>query len=361
MKSSTVLRRLGVLVTTAALAAGVSACGGSADSAAGDTSLDVVVTTAAWSVETGSITLADQLGFLREEGIQANFTTAKSGTEAVQQVIGGNADVAVATPEPVMIAAQQGTDMQYFMPFYGHVIYGLAAVPDSGIGSVADLRGKRVGVTNANSTGATLLRTALKAEGMSENDVTIVPIGVGAQQITAVRNGDVDALAMYDTLYTSLRTQGIDVTDIPVPGLDQLFGGGFLAPKDALAENPEAYEKLGRAVAKSLAWARLHPEDAVRAVWEAKPETRPGPDQDEQKAVQDQIAMLETRLGALIPDPQVSSWTEIDPASVDRFADWALQAELITGKPPVEDVLDTNLGTGIGGFTPADLQPSAGS
>ncbi|WP_226367508.1 ABC transporter substrate-binding protein [Pseudonocardia sp. ICBG162] len=360
MNSSTLLRRLGVVATAAALVAGLGACGSSADPGSGNT-LNVVVTTAAWSVETGSITLADRLGFLREEGVQATFSTAKSGTEAAQQIIGGNADVAVATPEPVMIAAQQGTDLQYFMPFYGHVIYGLAAVPGSGIASVADLRGKRVGVTNANSTGATLLRTALKAEGMSEKDVTIVPIGVGAQQVTAVRGGDVDALAMYDTLYTSLRSQGIAVTDIPVPGLDQLFGGGLLAQKSALAENPEAYAKLGRAVAKALAWSRQHPEDAVRAVWDSKPETRPGPGQDEQKALEDGVAMIETRLGALIPDPQSTSWTEIDPAAVDRFADWALGAGLITGKPPVEDVLDSGAGAAIGDFTPSEVTPSAGS
>lgn len=359
MFSSTVLRRLGAVIAAAAALVGVAGCGADGPGSPAGT-LDVIVTAQSWSADTGMITVADRLGFLEQEGVSANFSTVKSGTEAVQQLIGGNADVVVATPEPVMIAAQQGADMKYFQPFFGRFIYGLAALDGSGITTVADLRGKRIGVSNAASTGATTLRTALRTVGLTENDVTLVPIGLGAQQITAVRGGDVDALALWDTQYTGLRSQGVSLTELPVAGLDTLFGGGFLASGSALAEDPQTFERFGRAVAKTLAWARLHPEEALQVLWDALPETRPAPGGDQQQVVADQVEYLQTRLGALIPDPRSSSWTRIPPESVSAFADWAAESGLITEKPAVEDVLDPGRGAAIGDFVPAELKPAAG-
>ncbi|MCZ2847811.1 ABC transporter substrate-binding protein [Modestobacter sp. VKM Ac-2978] len=353
-------RRFGVTAAILGVVVGLTGCGSSDDDAAGGTDdVTVALTAPSWSTETAVFLLADRLGYFEQEGLSVEFNLAKSGTEAVQQLIGGNADVAVATGEPIVIAAQQQTEVQYFMPNYGHFIYELRALDGSGIETVEDLVGKRIGLTNTNSTGATIVRTALRNAGLQESDVTLVPIGVGAQLVTAVQNGDVDALALFDTLYLTLESQGIETSVIPVPEIEGLFGGGLAALAEDLEDDPDLYARFGRAVAKGLAWARLHPEEAVREEWEALPELRPGTGQDEATVLATQVTYINNRLNFLIPDPESTDWTTMDEESMSRFISWAADSELITEEPSVDAVLTNSLADQIGDFEPTELEPTS--
>ncbi|WP_326835271.1 NrtA/SsuA/CpmA family ABC transporter substrate-binding protein [Amycolatopsis rhabdoformis] len=321
--------------------------------------MTVAITSPSWSPELAPFLMADKLGYFGQEHLKVEYVLAKSGTEAVQQLIGGGVQIAVATPEPVVIAAQKNAGLQYFMPYYGHFIYQLAALEDSGITSVAGLKGKRIGVTNAASTGVTFLRTALAAAGLSEKDVTVVPIGVGAQQLSAIQQGRVDALAMWDTQYQTMANAGVATTIVPVPGMDRLFGGGLAARATDLARDQGLYERFGRALAKAYVYSGLHPEDVVKRAWEAQPETRPGPGQDKAKALADDARLVSARFGFLTSDPDSTAWTSMAPQQMSAFIDWAATAGLITSKPPVDAVLTDKLAPAIASVRAADLHALA--
>lgn len=355
-------RTLGAVAVVAAAAVGLAACGSTSDAGAdGSQKLTVAVTAPTWTPESAPLLLGKTLGFYKAEGLDVTFNLAKSGTESVQQLIGGNAQIAVATGEPVVIAAGKGSALQYFLPFYGRFIYQIAAVDGSGITSIKDLQGKRVGITNANSTGATFLRTALAAEGVPKDSVTVVPIGVGAQQLTAIKNKQVDALALWDTLYTSAKNNGVNTTVLPVTGMDGLFGGGIVAKADALKADPDLYAKFGRATAKALMYAANNEEKAVRQMWAADPSLKPSAGEDEATALKDDIAILDTRLEVLMPDRKTTDWVNMSTEATQKYIDWAAGAGLITKKPAPADILDTALSKQIGDFTLAQAVPPSGS
>jgi NitT/TauT family transport system substrate-binding protein len=350
-------RVLGGLLATL-LVTTLTACGGSAGG--GDPStLKIAVTTPTWNAGFATFLLSQEQGYFADEGIDVEFTLPPSGTQAAQQVIAGGADIALVTPEPVIIGASKGTDLTYFASYYGDWIYGLATLDGSGIKDVAGLKGKRIGVTNVASSGTTFARVALQLAGLREDDATFVPIGVGAQQVSAIKDGQVDALALWDTQYQIVKNAGIHVTELPVQGMDGMFGGGFVARKSRLSADSDAFVKFGRAFAKGVVYAQANPEAAIRAMWKAEPDTRPAAGTPEATALAGQVKVLQVRLAGLgIPDGQ-EEWGTIDPDRVKRSIDFARKAGLIDKPVAVDEILDTSLLGKINDFSRDDVLKQA--
>lgn len=63
-----------------------------------------------------------------------------SGTQAAQQVVSGQIDVGLVTPEPVAIGQARNTDLTYFAQYWTRWIYTLKIPQDSPITSVAASR-----------------------------------------------------------------------------------------------------------------------------------------------------------------------------------------------------------------------------
>ncbi|MBB4908580.1 ABC transporter substrate-binding protein [Actinophytocola algeriensis] len=341
-----------LLVTT------LTACGGAAGG--GDSStLKVAVTTPTWNAGFATFLLSQAEGYFEDEGIDVEFTLPPSGTQAAQQVIAGGADIALVTPEPVIIGATKGTDLTYFASYYGDWIYGLAAVDGSGISDVSDLKGKRIGVTNVSSSGATFARVALQLAGLGENDATLVPIGVGAQQVSAIKDGQVDALALWDTQYQIVRNAGIRITDLPVEEMTGMFGGGFVARKSRLDADRDAFAKFGRAFAKGVVYAQANPEAAIQAMWQSQPDTRPAGGTSEADGLAQQVKVLQVRLAGLGVQEGEEDWGTIDPDRVRRSIDFAEKAGLIDKRVEVDQILDPSLLPKINDFSREEVLKQA--
>lgn len=341
-----------LLVTT------LTACGGA--SGDGDSStLKIAVTTPTWNAGFATFLLSQAEGYFADEGIDVEFTLPPSGTQAAQQVIAGGADIALVTPEPVIIGATKGTDLTYFASYYGDWIYGLAAIEGSGISDVADLEGKRIGVTNVSSSGATFARVALQLAGLSEDAATLVPIGVGAQQVSAINDGQVDALALWDTQYQIVKNAGIEITDLPVDEMTGMFGGGFVARKSRLDADADAFVKFGRAFAKGVVYAQANPEAAIRAMWKAQPDTRPAGGTSEAEGLDQQVKVLQVRLAGLGVQEGEEDWGTIDPDRVRQSIDFTQKAGLVDKPVEVDQILDTSLLPKINDFSRDEILKQA--
>ncbi|HYQ62483.1 ABC transporter substrate-binding protein [Actinophytocola sp.] len=333
-----------LLVTT------LTACGGTA-SGGGSSTLKVAVTTPTWNAGFATFLLAQSQGYFADEGLDVQFSLPPSGTQAAQQVIAGGADIALVTPEPVIIGASKGTDLAYFASYYGDWIYSLATLDGSHISKVADLKGKRIGVTNVSSSGATFARVALQMAGLREDDATLVPIGVGAQQVSAIKDGQVDALALWDTQYQIVKNAGIHLTDLPVQEMAGVFGGGFAARKSRLDADSDAFVKFGRAFAKGVVYTQANPEAAIRAMWKVEPDTRPAAGIPEADALAQQVKVLQVRLKGLGVPAGKKDWGTIDPGGVRRAVDFARKAGLIDKPVDVDKIVDTSLLKDINDFS----------
>ena len=144
-----------------------------------------------------------------------------AGTDVIAAMASGDVVLSELGSSPVAIAASTGVDLQLIG--YSDVIgtaESLIAHNGSGIASVADLKGKRIGVP-LGSTAHFSLMGALQHEGIAEGDVTI--IGMKPDQIAASWDQDaIDAAWIWQPVQSELLKNGTLVI-----GADEVAAWGF--------------------------------------------------------------------------------------------------------------------------------------
>ncbi|MCX7286428.1 MAG: ABC transporter substrate-binding protein [Rhodobacterales bacterium] len=144
-----------------------------------------------------------------------------AGTDVIAAMASGDVVLSELGSSPVAIAASSGVDLQLIG--YSDVIgtaESLIAHTGSGITSVADLKGKRIGVP-LGSTAHFSLMGALQHEGIAESDVTV--IGMKPDQIAASWDQDaIDAAWIWQPVQSELLKNGTLII-----GADQVAAWGF--------------------------------------------------------------------------------------------------------------------------------------
>lgn len=117
------------------------------------------------------------------------------GDKRLQAFEAGAIDIATATANQAISAAGEKLEFKIIASlskegergFYTKFI----ARPDSPIRTVKDLKGKTIGVNSFNGSGHLWTKLALEKNGLSENDVTLVPMPLSAHG-EALKAGKVD-------------------------------------------------------------------------------------------------------------------------------------------------------------------------
>ena len=140
-------------------------------------------------------------GFMAEQGIQVELQRVASGTQAVGFLAQGQVDVgAIGLAGGIFNAFNRGFDMRIVANAsvwgarHDVMILGQAEKVKSGeLKSVADLRGKRVGIAGGTgSAGSYLVDAALRTVGLTIKDVQVVSIA-NADVPIALKNKALDA------------------------------------------------------------------------------------------------------------------------------------------------------------------------
>ncbi len=329
------------VVAVLCAAATLSACGsdsGSDDSAGSGklTPVTFAMASPSWNAGYAVMAVVEAEGFYEQEGLKVTTNLFPSATQAAQQVAGGGADLGLMTVEPVAIGHDKDLDLAYFSSYWAKWIYSLQVPDGSDVKSIADLKGKKIGVSAVASSGATFARTAMELNGMSENAASLVPIGAGAQQINAIKSGQVDALSLWDIQYQIVKNAGVTLTPLPVKETADAWGGGFATTRKNLEAKKDVLERFGRAVAKAFVFSKANPEAAIRDLWKLHPETRGS--EPEEKALADGVKVLEVRLDGQGFDDKTLG--RIDDAAFTRSLDFMASAGLIKKFPAKEIYTD---------------------
>lgn len=135
-------------------------------------------------------TFASDQGILAKYGIKASFETLSATTIPATLAAGKVDYLATAGPQPELVALK-GAPIKELAVWSEKPDFQLVAGP--GITSVADLRGKRLGITTTGSTTTIFLEKALRQAGLTDSDVKIVPLGSPSAQVSAFSSGQIDA------------------------------------------------------------------------------------------------------------------------------------------------------------------------
>ncbi|WP_424628448.1 ABC transporter substrate-binding protein [Bradyrhizobium sp. SYSU BS000235] len=265
------------------------------------------------------VAVALQLGYFKQEGLDVTITAVNGSKEVAIQVSAGNADAGLASPADAIIGMQTGKDLnvQYYSNLYYRNIWPISVVDNSPITSVKELKGKKIGVLSMGSTGITFGRAYVKDAGLNpQTDVSFIPIGAGAQALTAIRQGVVQALVFNDSALAKFGVLGLKTRLLSVSDeMQNLPDTSILARPENLKSKRAQYVGFARAIAKGYLFTITNPLAAVKLTWQLKPEAQPK-NMSPEEALKQGVAVTEARM-AIWSSPKTNG---VSGAFVD--SDW---------------------------------------
>jgi len=222
-------------------------------------------------------TLARELGFYREEGIDAELQDFAGGAKALQALVGGSADVVSGFYDHTIQMAAEGRELVSFVTMLRFPGLVLATSPQAAasIARIEDLKGRIAGVTTAGSSSQMFLTFLLTRHGVPPDSVSVTAIGSAATAIAAIEHGKIDAGWMADPSFTLVkqRNPGVRVlADLrDEAGVKEAFGtttypGAVLyASGGWIREHRDQAAHLARAIGRTLAWMHAHSAEEIAA------------------------------------------------------------------------------------------------
>ncbi len=135
--------------------------------------------------------IAKEGGYFEKNGLDVELSNIAS-TQGVAALLSGQVKFAQMGGSETLSAAAQGADVKIIGMIAG--VYPFVLEVNASIRTVADLKGKKVGVSAPGSSSDIATRVALKKMGLDpDKDVTITPVGSVQQRTAAMLTGAIDA------------------------------------------------------------------------------------------------------------------------------------------------------------------------
>lgn len=251
------------------------------------------------SLTSSGLYMAEALGFFRDEGIDLKTVSFDGTSVLLPQIANKSITIGYAALEPVVITHDEGRSALPLVFFYNATrLYNWEFVvpKDSPIKTLADLRGKTVGVITLNAGNVPVTKSIMKEVGLEVgNNVDLVAVGQGPAAMNTFRTGRIDALNEFDVPHAQIEVEGTAIRrlDLP-PAYRTLPGNSFLAHADTIRDHPDLIEKFGRAYSKGLYACSVNPEGCVKMYWKINPSMQPIG--DGAKALADNVKILRANL-----------------------------------------------------------------
>ena len=220
------------------------------------------------------LTLAQQLGYYKDEGLTVHVTDFQGGSQAANAMVAGQADVTTGFYEHTIRFQVQGKELKMFATFdrYPGLVLLVAKNHAADVHSITDLKGHVVGVTAKGSSTDEMVKFLSKKAGLKPDDVPVKNVGTGSSAIAALKNpGDMWAEVTVDPAASQAVTQGLGTVLYDTrssQGTKTVFGGdwpagGFYTTSTFIKSNPNTVAALARATVKTLRWIHSHNADQI--------------------------------------------------------------------------------------------------
>jgi ABC-type nitrate/sulfonate/bicarbonate transport system substrate-binding protein len=194
--------------------------------------------------------IAKEAGYFQKYGLDVDIAFAVHPA-AIAMVISGEAVMTNYPLEQAMLAGSRGGSLALLGSPYRKSLFALMS--DKSVGSVRDLKGKRIGVSQIGDAPYNYAVGLLGKFGLTPRDVEWVPIGTDVNgRAAALVGGRVDATMITAPVYFKLEEKGYkslantsDYDDIYAPTV-------YVFKKSLLAANPKLPELLIKAHTEAI-------------------------------------------------------------------------------------------------------------
>lgn len=210
-------------------------------------------------------------GFFKDEGIDIELPRLVPSM-AHNALLAGEAHYHGLADSGLRLAAR-GLPLKAI--FYGadRPMYYLVAQKD--IRSVAELRGKRIGVSQFGGTSDLSARLALRHYGIEpDKDAIMIQIGAEGVRMAALRAGSVSAIIVPVPAVAILKRDGFNEVSF-VGDVVEFASNGYTTTEQRIKEHSQEVKKVVRSLYRGLRYAKENPEGTIAVIqreWKVDPE-----------------------------------------------------------------------------------------
>lgn len=221
------------------------------------------------------LSIAEVKGYFADEGLNVRVVDFAGGSRALQAVVGGSADVVSGAFEHTINLQSKG---QFYRAFVQQgsapaIVLAISKKTMADYKSPADLKGKKIGVTAPGSSTNMMVNFYLEQNGLKPTDVSFIGVGAGAGAITALRTGQIDAIANLDPVIGTLQKEDeiqIIADTRTLADTKTIFGGNMpsgclYASQDFLDKNPDTAQALVNAMVRADRWIHASTAEEIAA------------------------------------------------------------------------------------------------
>ena len=212
--------------------------------------------------------LAQDAGLFEKYGLKVDIKSAKSGEDLVERIGRAEAQIYAATANWIVAGIGDGKDLMFFANT-GYSVLKLLSHPS--IMRPTELKGKRVGTGEANSSQDRITRQALQRIGLDpDRDVVLVPMGErSVTRLNALVRGEIDATTSNeDNIFDLERRGAINKVRVLADNvsLKLYIGGGvdFAVTRELLVNARDTVKSFARALCEAIGLARRERAQADR-------------------------------------------------------------------------------------------------
>jgi ABC-type nitrate/sulfonate/bicarbonate transport system substrate-binding protein len=203
--------------------------------------------------------LAEDTRLFEKYGLDAKVVHAR-GAVPVQALVSGSAEFGAFSGSSAIAAVLAGSDIVFVAAKGNYAVMSFWVRKDSPAKSLADLRGKTIGVTRAGSASHMIARLALKSAGLSERDVKFLHHGGLPESFASLDKGIVDA-SMGSPPRPGVR-ELVDLSALKIPFLQ----GAIEVQRSFLQNWRETVLNLLKGYVETIKLAKDKPELAIAAI-----------------------------------------------------------------------------------------------
>ncbi|OVE66267.1 MULTISPECIES: ABC transporter substrate-binding protein [Clostridium] len=244
---------------------------------------------------------AEEQGYFKEAGLKVNLITPAGTDDGIKLVAAGKADLAISYPKQIILARGENIPVKSVGAIVRSSLNQLMVRKDSGVKTLKDLEGKKVGYASFDIDKETVKAMVAQAGG-DPSKVEFVDVGydlmpgIETKQVDAIIGGYINHEKIL------LEKKGIELetfapADFGVPNNYEL---AFVASDDAIKNNNDKIQAFLGAAKKGFEYTQKNPDKALDLILKAQNESFPLDEETEKKSLEILLPLMENESGKFL-------------------------------------------------------------
>ena len=210
--------------------------------------------------------------FTTPQGLHVTIVPVQSDQIGLKAMLSGDLDSYDGAPNSAIVAASRGADVKVVACAWPHLVQGIFVTSD--IHTLADLKGKAVGISQPGAMPDMVMRAALKDEGVAATDIRFASLGADADRFKSMVAGLIQG-AVISTEFSVIAPPDIKLYKALRDVMPKFLRGCTMTSGKTIATRKEAIAHL---IAAEMQGLRVATTDKALEVKVTQERTHAKPD-----------------------------------------------------------------------------------